>query len=105
MRVCVCVRSEIEEAGRPIGENTVRVFVALFPYDPVSMSPNPDAAEEELPFRDGQIIKVLARHWYTTAADHTPASHPKSSTQCSISSKHLFPVLPVYSLSEAIHFC
>ncbi|XP_042564494.1 peripheral-type benzodiazepine receptor-associated protein 1 isoform X2 [Clupea harengus] len=49
---------EVEEAGRLIGENTVRVFVALFPYDPVSMSPNPDAAEEELPFREGQIIKV-----------------------------------------------
>ncbi|XP_041949411.1 peripheral-type benzodiazepine receptor-associated protein 1 [Alosa sapidissima] len=49
---------EVEEAGRQIGENTVRVFVALFPYDPVSMSPNPDAVEEELPFREGQIIKV-----------------------------------------------
>lgn len=36
----------------------VRVFVALFDYDPVSMSPNPDAGEEELPFREGQILKV-----------------------------------------------
>uniref|UniRef100_A0A673BS58 RIMS-binding protein 2 n=1 Tax=Sphaeramia orbicularis TaxID=375764 RepID=A0A673BS58_9TELE len=36
----------------------VRIFVALFPYDPVTMSPNPDAAEEELPFSEGQIIKV-----------------------------------------------
>ncbi|XP_067910683.1 RIMS-binding protein 2 isoform X7 [Heterodontus francisci] len=35
-----------------------RVFVALFDYDPLSMSPNPDAAEEELPFKEGQIIKV-----------------------------------------------
>ncbi|XP_062930120.1 RIMS-binding protein 2 isoform X8 [Mobula hypostoma] len=35
-----------------------RVFVALFDYDPLSMSPNPDAAEEELPFREGQIIQV-----------------------------------------------
>ena len=42
----------------PIGDNEVRIFVALFPYDPVNMSPNPDAAEEELPFREGQIIKV-----------------------------------------------
>uniref|UniRef100_A0A673JSK6 RIMS-binding protein 2 n=1 Tax=Sinocyclocheilus rhinocerous TaxID=307959 RepID=A0A673JSK6_9TELE len=39
-------------------ENEVRVFVALFPYDPAVMSPNPDAAEEELPFKEGQIIKV-----------------------------------------------
>ncbi|XP_052412440.1 peripheral-type benzodiazepine receptor-associated protein 1 isoform X6 [Carassius gibelio] len=43
---------------RASGENEVRVFVALFPYDPAVMSPNPDAAEEELPFKEGQIIKV-----------------------------------------------
>nr|XP_010338036.2 peripheral-type benzodiazepine receptor-associated protein 1 isoform X1 [Saimiri boliviensis boliviensis] len=36
-----------------------RIFVALFDYDPVSMSPNPDAGEEELPFREGQILKVF----------------------------------------------
>ncbi|XP_054857794.1 peripheral-type benzodiazepine receptor-associated protein 1 [Eublepharis macularius] len=38
--------------------NSARLFVALFDYDPVSMSPNPDAAEEELPFQEGQILKV-----------------------------------------------
>lgn len=38
----------------------VRLFVALFDYDPVSMSPNPDAGEEELPFQEGQILKVAA---------------------------------------------
>lgn len=32
--------------------------MALFDYDPLSMSPNPDAADEELPFKEGQIIKV-----------------------------------------------
>ena len=32
--------------------------MALFDYDPVSMSPNPDAGEEELPFQEGQILKV-----------------------------------------------
>ncbi|XP_025217002.1 peripheral-type benzodiazepine receptor-associated protein 1 isoform X3 [Theropithecus gelada] len=37
----------------------VRIFMALFDYDPVSMSPNPDAGEEELPFREGQILKVF----------------------------------------------
>ena len=37
----------------------MRVFVALFDYDPLTMAPNPDAAEEELPFKEGQIIKVL----------------------------------------------
>ncbi|XP_016336779.1 RIMS-binding protein 2-like [Sinocyclocheilus anshuiensis] len=39
-------------------EDPFRVFVALFDYDPLSMSPNPDAADEELPFKEGQIIKV-----------------------------------------------
>ncbi|XP_051828568.1 RIMS-binding protein 2 isoform X6 [Antechinus flavipes] len=37
---------------------SVRIFVALFDYDPHTMSPNPDGAEEELPFKEGQIIKV-----------------------------------------------
>ena len=36
----------------------MRIFVALFDYDPPTMSPNPDACEEELPFREGQLIKV-----------------------------------------------
>ncbi|KAM4619784.1 peripheral-type benzodiazepine receptor-associated protein 1 [Polymixia lowei] len=46
------------EPTKTIGENDIRIFVALFPYDPATMSPNPDAAEEELPFSEGQIIKV-----------------------------------------------
>ena len=36
----------------------MRIFVALFDYDPPTMSPNPDACDEELPFREGQLIKV-----------------------------------------------
>lgn len=44
-----------ESSGK---EDGIRIFVALFDYDPVSMSPNPDAAEEELPFKEGQILKV-----------------------------------------------
>ncbi|XP_041666055.1 RIMS-binding protein 2 isoform X2 [Cheilinus undulatus] len=39
-------------------EESFRIFVALFDYDPLSMSPNPDAADEELPFKEGQIIKI-----------------------------------------------
>ncbi|XP_057674545.1 RIMS-binding protein 2 isoform X6 [Corythoichthys intestinalis] len=39
-------------------EEAFRVFVALFDYDPLSMSPNPDAADEELPFKEGQIIRI-----------------------------------------------
>ncbi|XP_047656260.1 RIMS-binding protein 2 isoform X8 [Tachysurus fulvidraco] len=40
-------------------DNMARIFVALFDYDPHLMSPNPDAAVEELPFKEGQIIKVF----------------------------------------------
>ena len=40
-----------------------RIFVALFDYDPPTMSPNPEACEEELPFREGQLIKVINVHY------------------------------------------
>ncbi|KAI1902883.1 hypothetical protein AGOR_G00020890 [Albula goreensis] len=46
------------ETNSLVAEGEVRIFVALFPYDPAIMSPNPDATEEELPFKEGQIIKV-----------------------------------------------
>lgn len=36
-----------------------RWFVALFDYDPATMSPNPDACDEELPFSEGDTIKVF----------------------------------------------
>ena len=39
-------------------EEQVRVFLALYDYDPASMSPNPDAEEEELAFNEGDLIKV-----------------------------------------------
>lgn len=53
--VCVCVSPD---KSKMKADGDVRIFVALFPYDPATMSPNPDAAEEELPFSEGQIIKV-----------------------------------------------
>lgn len=37
----------------------VRIFIALFSYDPLTMSPNPDATDVELKFREGQIIKIF----------------------------------------------
>ncbi|XP_071673192.1 peripheral-type benzodiazepine receptor-associated protein 1 isoform X6 [Patagioenas fasciata] len=49
-------RSTASESS--VKDDDIRIFVALFDYDPVSMSPNPDAAEEELPFKEGQILKV-----------------------------------------------
>lgn len=54
----VCFSAGGVDSPKKKVESDVRIFVALFPYDPAAMSPNPDAAEEELPFREGQIIKV-----------------------------------------------
>ena len=43
----------------PIDASSIRLFIALFDYDPMTMSPNIDCVDEELPFREGQIIRVL----------------------------------------------
>lgn len=40
-------------------EEQVRVFLALYDYDPSTMSPNPDAEDEELAFNEGDLIKVI----------------------------------------------
>ncbi|CAH1953499.1 unnamed protein product [Acanthoscelides obtectus] len=42
----------------PYPQKRARWFVALFDYDPATMSPNPDACDEELPFSEGDTIKV-----------------------------------------------
>ncbi|XP_037630422.1 RIMS-binding protein 2-like [Sebastes umbrosus] len=49
---------ELETASQ-VSIPTVRLFVALYPYNPAAMSPNYDTAAEELPFVPGQIIKVF----------------------------------------------
>lgn len=59
---CLCVSAGGVDSPKIKADGDVRIFVALFPYDPVVMSPNPDAAEEELPFSEGQIIKVCPRN-------------------------------------------
>ena len=35
-----------------------KYYLAMFDYDPTTMSPNPDGCEEELPFQEGDTIKV-----------------------------------------------
>ncbi|KAM9811302.1 RIMS-binding protein 2-like [Syngnathus typhle] len=53
-------RWELETASqRSAPPAEPRLFVALYPYNPAAMSPNPDTAAEELPFVPGQIIKVF----------------------------------------------
>lgn len=51
------VEWELETASQ-VSRPSVRLFVALYPYNPAAMSPNPETAAEELPFVPGQIIKV-----------------------------------------------
>lgn len=68
-----------EESETDLGaeELPARIFVALFDYDPLTMSPNPDAAEEELPFQEGQIIKVgTAAALWTRGAEPASGSSP-----------------------------
>lgn len=40
-------------------QKKMRYFLAMFDYDPSTMSPNPDGCEEELPFQEGDTIKVV----------------------------------------------
>ncbi|XP_056414538.1 peripheral-type benzodiazepine receptor-associated protein 1 isoform X2 [Hyla sarda] len=52
----------LEDRDCPVKEqeaDSVRLFVALFDYDPETMSPNPEAYMEELQFKEGQILQVF----------------------------------------------
>lgn len=49
-------RSDSE--GSENASEQVRYFIALYKYDPLTMSPNVDGADEELPFNEADIIKV-----------------------------------------------
>ncbi|XP_032236492.2 peripheral-type benzodiazepine receptor-associated protein 1 isoform X2 [Nematostella vectensis] len=48
--------SEVPEDDQ---EGLVRIFIALYDYDPSTMSPNPGAEEEELKFSEGDLIKIF----------------------------------------------
>lgn len=51
--------SDIEK----VEPNKVRLFVGLFDYNPISMSPNQDFSSEELQFCEGQLLKVRKITW------------------------------------------
>ncbi|XP_057295874.1 uncharacterized protein LOC130624310 isoform X2 [Hydractinia symbiolongicarpus] len=44
--------------SQPDQKDRIRIFVALYPYNPLTMSPNVEYAEEELAFEEGALIKV-----------------------------------------------
>lgn len=45
-------------SSRRYGMDKPRMYMAVYDYDPYTMSPNPSLANEELSFHEGQIIKV-----------------------------------------------
>jgi hypothetical protein len=61
----VVSNSKISKSSRNNGvakgktDANFRVFIALFDYDPFKMSPNKDSCQEELPFKEGQLIKIF----------------------------------------------
>lgn len=46
------------QAGQQQQQKKPKFYLAMFDYDPTTMSPNPDGCEEELPFQEGDTIKV-----------------------------------------------
>ena len=52
-----------------------RVFIALFDYFPASMSPNPGAIDEELPFCEGQLMKACQTYCYNNNNWKTNSNH------------------------------
>lgn len=46
-------------SSRRYGMDKPRMYMAVYDYDPYTMSPNPALAGEELAFHEGQIIKVI----------------------------------------------
>uniref|UniRef100_A0A5S6QKM0 SH3 domain-containing protein n=1 Tax=Trichuris muris TaxID=70415 RepID=A0A5S6QKM0_TRIMR len=55
------LRNDRQFVGDMLGSRSgeTRCLVGLFDYNPKHMSPNRNAARDELPFRKGQMIKVL----------------------------------------------
>jgi len=66
----------------PGAQKKPRYFVAMFDYDPSTMSPNPDGCDEELPFQEGDTIKVRTPEPQTVNPIRTlkPPEPPRSKT-------------------------
>lgn len=72
----------------------------MFDYDPTTMSPNPDGCEEELPFQEGDTIKVVNGLLCSVFCECLHSSHSHSAlsdTLClifNIKCDHGFPNIP-----------
>lgn len=63
-------RSMNQAQQQQLAQKKPRVFLAMFDYDPSTMSPNPDGCEEELAFQEGDTIKVSTPFCYSTHLYH-----------------------------------
>lgn len=52
----------------------IGLYVAVYPYDPKTMSPNTNSFDEELTFAQGQLIKVSSGYFTprVTFQSHSP---------------------------------
>ncbi|XP_028410409.1 uncharacterized protein LOC114533033 [Dendronephthya gigantea] len=55
----VSAENRSDSEGSEVASEQVRYYIALYRYDPMTMSPNVDGADEELPFNEGDIIRVI----------------------------------------------
>lgn len=62
----VSSRLQSNDSRGKTANSKARIFIALFNYDPATMSPNQDGIDEELPFKEGQLIKVNSLLIYLT---------------------------------------
>lgn len=51
-------QQQMAGTGQQQQQKKPKFYLAMFDYDPTTMSPNPDGCEEELPFQEGDTIKV-----------------------------------------------
>jgi len=56
-----CNVKRIFQFADAFDDSRVLLFVALYDYDPYTMSPNKDMLEDELRFEEGQLLKVCKR--------------------------------------------
>ena len=74
------LNSILFKPSRGQSKESSRVFVALFDYDPPTMSPNPEACDDELSFSEGQLIKVNSQsynYYLTTSFSNGNKTCPK----------------------------
>jgi len=88
----------------PGAQKKRRYFVAMFDYDPSTMSPNPDGCDEELPFQEGDTIKVspLIPEISQSTQNHQDTFQPKQRPQRATNHPMVSPIRSDWIRSDAI---